>query len=124
MLLARVAGMTFPDAADAIGKESGSSKLSKMRKIMIENGAADVAAIIRRHKKTYEKRIVPRNRIAHARVSGIWMQDEDYVVFMVFERHLEIQLAIEMIPLQEIRRSTAWAKAVTGMALRLVDATS
>lgn len=123
MLLARVSGLSFPEAAEAIGRESGTAKLNKMRELMLERGANEVAAVIRKHKKTYEKRIVPRNRIAHARVAGVWTKDPDYIVFAVFERHLTDQLAIDLIPIQEVRRSTHWARALIDMALTLVDAT-
>ncbi|MDR6790794.1 hypothetical protein J2Y58_004177 [Sphingomonas sp. BE138] len=121
MLLARVTGMSFSEAADTIGKDSGTVKLNKMRDAMLERGANDVAAAIRKHKKAYEKRIAPRNRIAHARVAGVWTKDPDYIVFAVFESHLTDQLAIELVPIQEVRRSTHWATAMTAMALRIVD---
>ncbi len=122
MLLARVSGMSYPDAAEAIGRESGTSKLNKIRDVMLEAGAIEVAALIRKHKKAYEKRIVPRNRIAHAKLAGAWKNDSEFLVFAVFERHQTDSLAIDLIPLQEIKRSAHWANALTAMALRVVDA--
>ena len=125
MLLSRVGGVPFDRGAELIGKRANSAKLEDVCKILRNvPGGADAARIMKKHKKNYELHSRPRNHIAHSHCAGVWTQDRDYIVFAVFEKVADNKLAVDTIPIQELQRATRWGRAMTAMALKLVDASS
>ena len=54
----------------------------------------------------------------------IWTLDRDFIVFAVFEKVSDNELAVELIPIQEMQRAARWGGAMTALALKLADAPS
>lgn len=124
VLTARILGLQMHEAAEEIGKLRGSAKIAKMIKVFseVEEGE-NVAKVLKKHKKAYEKHSVPRNRIAHAHCVGYSAIDDDYILFAVFERIGGDGLAVDAVPVEEMQRATSWGRNFTKMALRIVDET-
>ena len=61
---------------------------------------------------------------AHSRCVGIWKQDRNFIVFATFDKVADGELAVDLIPIQEMRCAARWGRAMTDMALKLVDALS
>ena len=123
MLLSRVLGVPFVEGAELIGTSSNAAKLTKARKILRNApGGADAARIMKKHEKTYERYSFPRNRIAHSRCAGVWMQDRHFIVFQNFEKVGDDELAVYAIPIEEMQRATRWGRAMTHFALKLAGA--
>ncbi len=111
--------------AELIGRRPNSAKLAEVCKVLRKApGGADAARIVKKHKKNYELHSRPRNRIAHSRCVGVWTRDRDVIVFATFEKVADNELAIDLIPIQEMQRATRWGRAMRDMALKLADALS
>ena len=125
MLLSRVRGLPMDQGAELIGRRPNSAKLAEVCRVLRNSpGGADAARIMKKHTKNYELHSRPRNHIAHSHCAGVWTQDRDYIVFAVFEKVADNKLAVDAIPIQEMQRATRWGRAMTAMALKLVDASS
>jgi len=124
MLLSRFLGVPMHLGAEEFGKRPGSAKFAEMIKLLRETeGAEKLVKLLRKSKKEYEKFSTPRDRIAHSHCAGIWTKDDDYVVFATFDRFGEEGLAIDAVPIDEMRRATIWAQEFRKFALRIVDKT-
>lgn len=121
MLLAAVMGVPDHEAADIIGKQSGSGKLAETIRLM-KSGSADEKAVkfLKKNKTAYERHSKPRNRISHGHCAGYLSADENYVVFAIFERVGSDNLAVEAIPTDEMERATQWGKAFTSFIFTLL----
>ena len=112
MLLAHVMGLPYHEAADTIGKQNGSGKLAEMiRLIKQRDSAEDAAKFLKKHIKLYERHSKSRNKIAHGHCAGYLLADENYVVFAIFERVAEENLAVDAVPVEEMERATKWGEA-------------
>ena len=122
MLLSVASGVPMADGAEKFGRIPGSEKLQRLFKAVREHPEGKNAARqIRKHKKAYELHSFPRNRIAHSKCLGIKRVDRDFIVFAAFEKYGVDELIIDAIPIQMMERATRWGKAMTGLALKLVD---
>ena len=125
MLLSCVRELPLDQGAELIGRLPNSAKLAKICKVLRDvPGGANAARTMRKHKKNYELYSRPRNRIAHSRCVGIWKQDRNFIVFATFDKVADGELAVDLIPIQEMRRAARWGRDMTDMALKLVDALS
>jgi hypothetical protein len=120
MLLSRLLEKPFDQGAELIGRASSSLRLAAAR-IILRN-APEAARIIKRHKNNYERHSRPRNRIAHSHCAGVWTRDREFIVFQVFEKVGENELALDVIPIEVMQRATEWGREMTALALRLADA--
>lgn len=110
------------EGAEKFGRLPGSDKLQQLFKAVRAHPRGESAARqIRKHKKAYERHSFPRNRIAHSKCLGISRRDQDFIMFAAFEKHGEDELIVDSIPIQVMERATRWGKAMTGLALRIVD---
>ncbi len=122
MLLSRVLGVPMVQGAELIGRMRGSDKLEKVRKALRDApDGEDAARIVKQHKKDYERYSGVRNRIAHSRCAGVWARDRDFIVFAVFEKVGDNELAVDAVPIQEMQRATEWGLALAAWALKIVD---
>jgi hypothetical protein len=125
MLLSCVQGLPLDQGAEQIGKRSSSAKLEEVCKVLQNTpGGVDAARILKKHKKNYERYSRTRNRIAHSRCEGVWTRNRDFIVFMVFEKVEDNELALYATPIQEMQRATRWGRVMEGFALKLADAFS
>ena len=122
MLLATIMGKPYHETADLIGKQNGSAKLAEITRLIKGHAAAEATVkFLKRHKKNYEKYSVPRNRIAHGRCAGYLTRDENYIVFLVFERVGERDLAVDAVPLEELVRARRWGEAFTAWIFQALE---
>jgi len=122
ILLSQALEISFVEGADLIGKCSGSTKFHELRKLLLKTpNGFEAAKVIKKHKKSYEHHSFARNRIAHAHCAGVWTRDRDFVVFAAFEKYKPEPdaLALDGIPLQEMRRAIRWGIAMKFLALKL-----
>jgi hypothetical protein len=93
------------------------TRLAEVRRLLLKNPAgATAAAMLKKHKRDYERHSEPRNLIAHSHCGGVWTNNPDYIVFATFKREGE-GLAIDAVPLDQIERATIWALAMAKVAL-------
>ena len=93
----------------------------KLQKSLKAQGAVDsVLDIIKKHEKNYWQAVEARNMIAHAGCVGVWTTDRDYLVFAPFEAERLGRMVVIRQPLEEIERSTNWARAFSGLADRIM----
>ncbi|KCV83590.1 hypothetical protein ATO10_02480 [Actibacterium atlanticum] len=122
MLLAHMMGVSYSEAADTIGKKSGSGKLAEMiRLIKDRESAREFSNFLKRHKRQYERHSVLRNRIAHGHCAGYLLADDNYVIFAMFERHGDTNMAVDAVPVEEMERATKWGKALAEFIMRTID---
>ncbi len=125
MLLSCVRGLPLDQGAELIGRRPSSAKLAEVCKVLRNApGGADAARIMKKHKKNYELHSRPRNRIAHSRCVGVWTQDRNFIVFATFAKVTDNELAVDLVPIQEMQRATRWGRAMKDLALKLADALS
>lgn len=123
MMLSRVLGLTYDQGADAFWKMSSSDRLNCVRQALRDNpSGTEAARFIGRVKKKYEKISKKiRSKIAHSHCAGVWRRNRDFIVFAPFENVGGGQLAVDLIPVQEMERAIRWGRAVTTMALKIAD---
>jgi hypothetical protein len=122
MMLARAIGIPMADGAELLAKVPASARFAEMRRLMLNPpGSPQAATILKKHKKTYEKYSRVRNLIAHSHCAGIWKKDREFVVFATFEKVGDDNLAIDAVPLQEMKRATVWGYAMRDVALKIAD---
>jgi len=122
MMLARVLGIPMVDGAEFIAKMPASARFAEMRRLMLKApDGGEAARMLKKHKKSYERYSQFRNFIAHSHCAGIWTKDRDYVVFATYERVNADGLAIDAVPLDEMRRATVWGRAMCRVALAIAD---
>lgn len=122
MMLSRTIGIPLIDGAELIGKMPASARFAQMRKLMLANpGGAEAARTLKKHKRSYERYSTPRNFVAHSHCAGVWTKDRDYVVFATFEKVEPDGLAVDAVPLDEMKRATAWGRAMAKVALAIAD---
>ncbi len=125
ILLSGVRDLPLVQGAELVGRRANAAKLEEICKVLRNApGGADAARIVKKHKKHYELHARPRNRIAHSRCRGVWTQDRNFIVFMTFEKVADNELAVDLIPIQEMQRATRWGRAMSDLALKLADALS
>lgn len=125
MLVSCVRGLPLDQGAEVIGRRPGSAKLAEVcRHLRNTPGGADAADIMEKHKRSYEQHARPRNRIAHSRCAGYWTRDPEFIVFATFEKVADDELAVDLIPIQEMQRATRWGRAMRDLALKLADTLS
>lgn len=122
MLLSAASSIPMADGAQKFGRLPGSEKLQQLFKaVRAHPNGTNAAKQIRKHKKAYELHSFPRNRIAHSKCLGINRLDRDFILFAAFEKYGDDELIIDAIPIQVMERATRWGKAMTGVALKIVD---
>lgn len=95
---------------------------TKLRQALRDRGATpEVLERINVLRKGFDHHVQPRNFIAHAGCIGTWREDADYIVFAPFEATGD-GMTILRVPLEEIERSTRWAKAAGELADRILRA--
>ena len=124
IMLAAVLGVPIAQGAEIVHRLPTSAKFEEIRKYLRSaDGGDEAARIVKKHKRTYEKYTIPRNRIAHSHCAGFWRVDSDYIVFATYERVGDgDRLAVDAVPIQEMRRAARWGRAMTQLALQFVDA--
>lgn len=94
---------------------------TKLRQALRDRGATpEVLARITELKVQSTKHSEPRNFIAHAGCIGTLRSRPEYIVFAPFESNGPGELTILATPVEEIERSTAWAKGAGEMANRIL----
>ncbi len=122
ILLSGVRELPLVQGAELVGRRPNSAKLEEICKVLRNApGGADAARIVEKHKKHYELHARPRNRIAHSHCRGVWTQDRNFIVFMTFEKVADNELAVDLIPIQEMQRATRWGRAMTAAVKKIVD---
>ncbi len=122
ILLSCVRGLPLDQGAELIGRRPNSAKLAEVCKVLRNApGGADAARTMKKHKKNYELHSRPRNRIAHSRCAGVWTRDRDFIVFAPFEKVEHNALAVDAVPIQEMKRATECGLALAAWALKIVD---
>jgi hypothetical protein len=125
MLLSCMRALPLDQGAEEFGKLRGSAKLAEVLKLLRNApGGANAARILKKHKKSYERYSVVRNRIAHSHCAGVWTRDRDFIVFVVFEKVEDNELAVERIAIEEMQRATKWGREMRALVLKLEDAAS
>lgn len=115
-------GLSYHEAADTIGKQNGSGKLAEMiRLIKQRDSAEDSAKLLKNHKKLYERHSKSRNKIAHGRCAGYLLADENYIVFTIFERVGDENLAVDAVPIDEMERATKWGEAFSAFIFQMLN---
>ncbi|MCZ7675927.1 MAG: hypothetical protein M5U35_08725 [Roseovarius sp.] len=122
MLLARVMGLPYHKAADTIGKQSGSGKLAEMiRLIKRRDSTEEATKLLKKHKKLYERYSKPRNKIAHGHCVGYLSADDSFVVFAIFERTGEENLAVDAVSVEEMKSATKWGEGFKTFIIEMLD---
>tara|TARA_R110002124_G_scaffold270245_1_gene438642 strand:- start:605 stop:1165 length:561 start_codon:yes stop_codon:yes gene_type:complete len=122
MLLAHLMEVPYHEAADTIGKQSGSGKLAEMIRLIRQlNSAEKATKFLKKHKKLYERHSKPRNKIAHGHCAGYLLADENFVVFALFERTGEDGLTVDAVPIEEMERATKWGEAFKTFILDMLN---
>lgn len=123
MMLTRSLGISLPAGAHEVGRLSSSNKFEELREQMLQSpDGQETAALIRRHKKQYERHSKVRNQITHAHCAGFWTVDPEYVVFLKFERAGEEDLAVDRVPLDAMLSAIRWGRAMREVALKIAGA--
>ena len=122
MLLAHLMRVPYHEAADNIGKQSGSGKLAEMIRLIKQLDSAEKAIkFLKKHKRLYERHSKPRNKIAHGHCAGYLLADDNYVVFAIFERTGQEGLAVDAVPVEEMERATKWGEAFTTFIVNMLN---
>ena len=114
-------GIPADKAAILIGRADGTSKLIKLRRLYELEGDERTAKRIRAIKKAYEKHVLPRNTIAHASYRGCLRSDPSWLVFASYEARSLGELAIDVVPVEVMRRSTVWANRLSTEVEKIVN---
>ena len=122
MLLAQLMQVPYHEAADLIGKQSGSGKLAEMIRLIKQFDSAEKATkFLKNHKRLYERHSKPRNKIAHGHCAGYLLADDNFVVFAIFERNGQEGLTVDAVPVEEMERATKWGEAFTTFIVNMLN---
>lgn len=125
IMVAAISGEKMTDAANEYGKIRGTAKFQKILDALKSKGATkEVLKAVNRHKKSYKKFSKPRNTIAHGHCAGFSKDDPDYVIFAKFEAVGADGLAMDAVPLDEMRRALRWGRAFRTLGLKVADSFS
>jgi hypothetical protein len=83
-------------------------------------GFPETASTIKRYKKIYKAFSVIRNRIAHSHCLGIWTVDRDFIVFALFQKVGNNQLAIQTVPIQNMQKAIAFGTDMNAKVMEVV----
>jgi len=119
MMMATILQLPYDECAARFGDMPGSAKLREMEKLLRAHGNAEAAAILKKHKKSYERHSVPRNSIAHSHCGGVMRTNREYLVFAPFRRESAHNMLVEAIPLEQMQRATRWGMAMANLAKRV-----
>jgi hypothetical protein len=93
----------------------------KIKKAMRRHGLTDnqlrAVQSLRHHGKIYYP---TRKTIVHCGCVGVWSKDTEYVAFSAFEYFSDNELALYFVPLEDMRRSTQYAKDAAKFAFNLM----
>jgi hypothetical protein len=117
MWFGQVFGLTPSVASILVSRADGGTKLQRMMKVRLAEGKLDEVKKIKSIKKSYEDHVKPRNIVAHSKCVGVRKSDPDYVVFMTFETFGVDSLAVDHVPVQQMQRSTKFARELEGVAM-------
>ncbi|WP_223476702.1 hypothetical protein [Oricola indica] len=122
MLVSCALGLSMADGAEKVGSYPASAKFRELYKVLRDapNGA-EAARAVKRHKKNYELYSKVRKPIAHSKCVGVKSTDRDYVLFAVFEKTGENELAVDAVPIQQLELATQWGREMAEVAMRIVD---
>lgn len=122
MLVSCTLGLSRTDGAEKVGKYPASAKFREIFKVLrdVPDGK-EAAQAVNMHKCNYEKHSLVRKPIAHSKCVGVKSSDEDFIVFMVFEKHGENELAMDAIPIQQFEVATKWGREMIKVAMEIVD---
>jgi hypothetical protein len=122
MLTSIVLNRSMTEGAKDFGKVSGTRKfhliISELKK---REECEPVVTSVKRHKKSYKKHSSPRDKIAHGHCAGFSKDDPDYVIFAKFEKAGDDTLAMDAVPLDEMKRAIRWGEAFVKAGLKIVD---
>jgi hypothetical protein len=120
MLISGIRGLPFHEGAEQIGAMPASAEFAEFSKAMRWAGFPETASTIKRYKKVYEAFSVIRNRIAHSHCLGIWTVDRDFIVFALFQKIGNNQLAIQSIPIQNMQKAIAFGTDMNAKVMEVV----
>ncbi|MEL6828825.1 MAG: hypothetical protein AAFO63_01685, partial [Pseudomonadota bacterium] len=119
MLVAAFTGEELYQATDRLQKLNGSMKILEVVRLLESSRRThEYAKAFKKQKKRYEKHCKPRNRIAHAHCAGYLKNDDQYVVFAVAERAGDTNLAIEAIPVEQMKAATKYGRTLTAFSVQ------
>lgn len=122
MLVSGVLGLPLAMGAEKVGKFPASAKFREIYKVLRDAPAgSDAARVVKKHKKDYEKYSQIRKPIAHSKCIGVQKSDADFILFAVFEKVGENELALDAIPIQEMHKAAHWGREMTKVAMRIVS---
>lgn len=122
MMLCRLLNVPMPQGAELVKDVPSHARFEHMRKLLLTNPTgAEAAGKLRKYKRSYEKHSKVRNLLAHSRCAGVWRRDPQYVVFATFAKVDADSLAVDAVPLEEMKHAITWGQAMTKLALDIVD---
>lgn len=120
-LLTAIEGRNLDEGAADYERLFSNLAMQKLIQRVRDQGAtAAVLDAIKSHRRDFREHVVARNRIAHASCVGVWRDRPEYLVFSPFSPEGPGRMAIELMPIDVIQRSTNWAKGFSLMAHELM----
>lgn len=122
-MLTSIERRPLDDGARAYSRLKTSMGWTKLVNALKDRGASEtVIARVKELENGFRQHVKVRNYIAHAGCVGTWRDDPDYLVFAPFESDRPAEMVVMLTPLDEVRRSTAWAGAAEQLAHRIMRA--
>ena len=122
MLLSTMEDLPYSHGADMYGDLPSSTKFARMRQVLKRSSApaaANASKKLKSYKKTYERCSDIRNFIAHSHCPGIWTIDRDIILFAPFRSPASGQVALNLVPIQEVLHATRWGDELKRLFLRV-----
>lgn len=120
-LLTAIEGRALDEGAADYERLFAKNAWQKLLRSMTDNGATtEVLDAIKVHRRDFREQVAARHRIAHASCVGVWRDQPQYLVFSPFSAEGPGRMAIELMPVDVIERSTNWAKAFSELAHELM----
>jgi len=120
MMLARVMGIPMVEGAELVSGMPATARFAHMRRLLLKSATgADAAAMLKKHKKSYEQLAPMRNMIAHSHCAGFWTKYPDYVVFLTYQKVGDDALAVDGMHIGGMQRATAWAHTMRKLAFEV-----
>ncbi|MEX0364573.1 MAG: hypothetical protein AB3N22_00795 [Ruegeria sp.] len=103
------------DIADHLERKRGEEKFRFVLELFKEAPASaaktNVLRTFKQQKKKYQKFSKLRNTVAHSKLVGLDDERPGYLKFISFERVRVDELAMDSVPIEEVRRRTAWGQS-------------
>jgi hypothetical protein len=116
-LLTSLQGRALDLGANDYKRLSPDDAWKKIKRELILSGASDdVIEIIQKNREASRRFYSTRKHIIHSGLVGWWQKDPDYLAFAPFESDEIGKMVFVWLPIDEIVRSTQFAKATGQMA--------